>query len=161
MITPGTLLAAIARDLTLDDVDALAAQADIDRASARKAAELAVPALVSGLSELPFRANGIARLTSALARYDVGLYRAIKLLTQGRETPDKTQRTTIYEDLNKRFGEEVYNLWLGWTIWGISSQPYVNDQVLNTLPDGSKGIELAFAGRHQLNQIWCDDGKCE
>ena len=68
MITPGTLLAAIARDLTLDDVDALAAQADIDRASARKAAELAVPALVSGLSELPFRANGIARLTSALAR---------------------------------------------------------------------------------------------
>jgi hypothetical protein len=52
----------------LDDVDALAAQLDIDRASARKAAELAVPALVSGLSELPFRANGIARLTSALAR---------------------------------------------------------------------------------------------
>ena len=68
MIMPGTLLAAIARDLSLDDVDAMAAQAGIDRASARKAAELAVPALVSGLSELPFRANGIARLTSALAR---------------------------------------------------------------------------------------------
>jgi hypothetical protein len=64
---PGKLLAAIARDLTLDDVDAMAAQIGIDRASARKAAELAVPALVSGLSELPFRANGIARLTSALA----------------------------------------------------------------------------------------------
>jgi peptide/nickel transport system substrate-binding protein len=78
-----------------------------------------------------------------------------------RTNPDEDARMEAAENINKRFGEEVYNLWLGWTIWGISSQPYVNDQVLNTLPDGSKGIELAFAGRHQVNQIWCDEGKCE
>ena len=30
----------------------------------------------------------------------------------------------------------------------------------NVLPDGSKGIGLAFAGRHQLNEMWCDGGKC-
>ena len=29
------------------------------------------------------------------------------------------------------------------------------------LPDGAEGVGLAFAGRHQLNQIWCDDGECE
>jgi len=78
-----------------------------------------------------------------------------------RTNPDEDARTEAAENINKRFGEEVYNLWTSWTIWGISSQPYVNDQVLNTLPDGSKGIELAFAGRHQLNQIWCDNGECE
>jgi hypothetical protein len=27
------------------------------------------------------------------------------------------------------------------------------------LPDGAEGIGLAFAGRHQVNQIWCDDGE--
>src|SRR5262249_30839330 len=69
---PGKLLAAIARNLSLEDVDAMAAQVGIDCASARKASELAVPALVSALSELPFRANGIARLTSALARPSAG-----------------------------------------------------------------------------------------
>lgn len=78
-----------------------------------------------------------------------------------RTNPDEEARTQAAEAINERFGEEVYNLWLGWTIWGISSAPYVNDQVLNTLPDGSKGIELAFAGRHQVNQIWCDEGSCE
>ena len=48
-----------------------------------------------------------------------------------------------------------------WTLWGIISQPYVNGVEVNTLPDGTQGIGLAFAGRHQLNQMWCDDGECE
>jgi peptide/nickel transport system substrate-binding protein len=78
-----------------------------------------------------------------------------------RTNPDEEARTAAAEAINQRFGEQVYNLWLNWTIWGISSAPYVNDQVLNTLPDGSPGIGLAFAGRHQVNQIWCDDGRCE
>jgi peptide/nickel transport system substrate-binding protein len=78
-----------------------------------------------------------------------------------RTNPDEDARTAAAEAINERFGEQVYNLWLGWTIWGISSAPYVNDQVRNTLPDGSTGIELAFAGRHQVNQVWCDEGSCE
>jgi peptide/nickel transport system substrate-binding protein len=78
-----------------------------------------------------------------------------------RTNPDEEARVAAAEAINERFGEEVYNLWLSWTIWGISSQPYVNDQVSNTLPDDAPGIELAFAGRHQLNQIWCDEGSCE
>jgi peptide/nickel transport system substrate-binding protein len=78
-----------------------------------------------------------------------------------RTNPDEEARTAAAEAINERFGEQVYNLWTTWTIWGISSAPYVNDQVLNTLPDGSAGVELAFAGRHQVNQIWCDEGNCE
>ena len=42
-----------------------------------------------------------------------------------------------------------------------STQPYVNGVEANILPDGAEGIGLAFAGRHQVNQIWCDDGACE
>jgi hypothetical protein len=78
-----------------------------------------------------------------------------------RTNPDEDARTTAAENVNKEFGDQVYNLWLGWTIWGISSAPYVNGVESNVLPDGSKGIGLAFAGRHQINQLWCDDGKCE
>jgi peptide/nickel transport system substrate-binding protein len=78
-----------------------------------------------------------------------------------RTNPDEEARTAAAEAINERFGEQVYNLWLWWTIWGISSAPYVNDQVRNTLPDGSDGIELALSGRHQVNQIWCEDGRCE
>ncbi|MGH9211117.1 MAG: ABC transporter substrate-binding protein [Acidimicrobiales bacterium] len=78
-----------------------------------------------------------------------------------RTNPDEEARTSAAEAVNERFGEQVYNLWLSWTIWGISSAPYVNDQVRNTLPDGADGLELALAGRHQVNQIWCDEGRCE
>ena len=31
----------------------------------------------------------------------------------------------------------------------------------HVLPDGEEGIGLAFAGLHQTNQMWCDEGKCE
>jgi peptide/nickel transport system substrate-binding protein len=78
-----------------------------------------------------------------------------------RTNPDEEARTAAAEAVNQRFGEEVYNLWTTWSIWGVISQPYVNDQDLNPLPDGDEGIGLAFAGRHQLSQIWCDEGKCE
>jgi peptide/nickel transport system substrate-binding protein len=82
-------------------------------------------------------------------------------LTTIRTNPDEDARTAAAEAVNERFGEQVYNLWTTWTIWGIVSQPYVNDQVLNILPDGSEGLGLAGAGRHQLSQIWCDEGSCE
>ena len=70
-------------------------------------------------------------------------------------------RKAAAEDVNRQFGSQVYNLWLSWTLWGIISQPYVNGVQANVLPDGTKGLGLAFAGRHKLNQMWCDDGTCE
>ncbi len=30
------------------------------------------------------------------------------------------------EKVNKLFGEQVYNIWLSWALWGIIEQPYVN-----------------------------------
>ena len=49
-----------------------------------------------------------------------------------------------------------------WSLWGIPTLPSVNGVETNTLVDGGEqGLGLAFAGRHQVNQIWCDDGACE
>lgn len=50
---------------------------------------------------------------------------------------------------------------LGRTLWGAASQPYVNGVERIVLPDGTEGVGLAFAGHHQVNQIWCDEGACE
>jgi peptide/nickel transport system substrate-binding protein len=74
---------------------------------------------------------------------------------------DPAARKAAAETVNKTFGAQVYNLWLNWSVWGIISQPYVNGVEANVLPDGTKGIGLAFAGRHQVNQMWCTGGKCE
>ena len=73
----------------------------------------------------------------------------------------RAARKAAAEQVNKIFGEKVYNWWDYWTLWGILSQPYVNGVQRNILPDKSKALGLAFAGRHQLNEMWCDDGKCE
>jgi peptide/nickel transport system substrate-binding protein len=78
-----------------------------------------------------------------------------------KSNPDPAARKAAAEAINRRFGEQVYQWWWSWTLWGIATQPYVNGIETNTLPDGTKGIGLAFAGRHQTNQIWCDDGRCE
>ncbi len=75
--------------------------------------------------------------------------------------PDDGRRREAAEDLNRRFGEQVYNIWLYWVLWGIIEQPFVNGLERNVAPDGGEGVGLAFFGRHQMNQIWCDDGTCD
>jgi peptide/nickel transport system substrate-binding protein len=74
---------------------------------------------------------------------------------------DPAARQEAAEAVNRIFGEQVYNLWLGWALWAIVEQPYVNGLESNVLPDGGDGVGLAFSGRHQMNQIWCDEGVCE
>ena len=78
-----------------------------------------------------------------------------------KQETDPATRKAAAEEVNKLFGEKVYNLWLSWALWGIIEHPYVNGLESNVLPDGGNGVGLAFSGRHQMNQIWCDGGKCE
>jgi peptide/nickel transport system substrate-binding protein len=78
-----------------------------------------------------------------------------------KSNPDPAARKAAAEDINKEFGAQVYNLWLGWSLWGIISQPYVHGVQANKLPDGKQGIGLAYAGLHNINQMWCDGGKCQ
>jgi len=78
-----------------------------------------------------------------------------------KSNPDPEARAEAAQEVNRIFGEQVYNWWLSWTLWGIVSQPNVNGVQRHDLPDGEEGIGLAFAGLHQTNQMWCDDGSCE
>ncbi len=43
-----------------------------------------------------------------------------------KSNPDPAARKTAAETINKRFGEQVYNWWWSWTLWGVATQPYVN-----------------------------------
>ena len=78
-----------------------------------------------------------------------------------RTNGDPAARKAAAEAINRRFGEQVYNLWLSWALWGVITQPQVNGVEVNDLPGGGKGPGVAFGGRHQIDQIWCDDGNCE
>ena len=44
-----------------------------------------------------------------------------RLLDEGRTTADDAERQQIYEDLNKRFAEQVWNIWINDAIWSIAS----------------------------------------
>jgi peptide/nickel transport system substrate-binding protein len=78
-----------------------------------------------------------------------------------KSNPDPAARKAAAEDVNRQFGAQAYYLWGSWVLWGIISQPYVHGVQANKLPDGSEGIGLAYAGLHNINQMWCDGGKCE
>ena len=78
-----------------------------------------------------------------------------------KTNPDPDARREAAETVNKRFGEQVYNWWLTTTVWGIIEQPYVNGIETNKLPDGGNGLGLVGAGRHNIAQLWCDEGVCE
>jgi peptide/nickel transport system substrate-binding protein len=78
-----------------------------------------------------------------------------------RTNPDPDARREAAEDINRAFGENVYNLWLSWTLWGVMSPDYVHDVEANPLPAGGNGLGFAMGGRHQIPQIWCTDGACE
>lgn len=60
-----------------------------------------------------------------------------RLLDAGRAEPSKEAATQIYEDINKRFGSEVYNIWLNWTQWDVASKGVKGIYGPNN-PDGSE-----------------------
>ena len=80
------------------------------------------------------------------------------LLTQ-RATDDVDVRRAAAEDINRSFGENVWNLWSVWNLWGIASNPNVNGITDMTTPDGDtqRGI---VSGSHPMIGIWCTDGEC-
>jgi len=43
-----------------------------------------------------------------------------------KSNPDPAARQAATQEVNRIFGEKVYNWWLSWTLWAIISQPYVN-----------------------------------
>ena len=72
-----------------------------------------------------------------------------------RTSGDPDERREAAEAINRRFGEQVYNLWDWWVVWGIFSAKDVHDVGTFELPSGNQGIFGAgIGGTHQISQIW-------
>ena len=51
-----------------------------------------------------------------------------------KSNPDEEARRAAAEEVNRIFGEQVYNWWLSWILWGMVQQPYVNGVQRHDLP---------------------------
>jgi peptide/nickel transport system substrate-binding protein len=61
----------------------------------------------------------------------------------------------LYEDVNRQFGSEVYNLWLNWVEWNIGTTPDVHGVSESPLPDGRREGKGLPTG-HNLTGIWIE-----
>ncbi|MET0728781.1 MAG: ABC transporter substrate-binding protein [Acidimicrobiales bacterium] len=78
------------------------------------------------------------------------------LLDAGRAEPDPAAATAIYEDVNRRFAEQLYNLWQTFTIWTIGTDPDVSGVLGPDLPDGG-GPFPGLAAGHPVSGLWIAD----
>jgi peptide/nickel transport system substrate-binding protein len=75
------------------------------------------------------------------------------LLDEGRTTTDPARRELIYQDVNRRFAEQLYALWQAWPRWYIASWPDVAGVAGPQLPGGS-GPFPGLAAGHSVAGIW-------
>lgn len=76
-----------------------------------------------------------------------------RLLDEGRAEPDAAKQQTIYQDLNKRFASQAYNLWLNWTRWDVATAPDVHGIYGVDLPEGGKPFPGLATG-HPVDGMW-------
>ena len=77
------------------------------------------------------------------------------LLNQGRVTPDADERQEIYENLNRRFAEQVWNLWAYYTLWSVGTAPNVHG-----VPGEGPTSEEPFPGLatgHLVSYMWVEE----
>ncbi|HEX8581470.1 MAG TPA: ABC transporter substrate-binding protein, partial [Acidimicrobiales bacterium] len=68
---------------------------------------------------------------------------------------DPDRRDEIYLELNRRFGEQVWELWSWYTVWGIATSADVHGILGPELPDGSMPFPL-LAGWHLTSGLWVE-----
>lgn len=78
-----------------------------------------------------------------------------ELLQTGRESGDPDERKQIYEDLNRRFAQQLHNLWLRWTTWVIATAPNVKGVLGPDLPEGGEPFPGIPTG-HPVAGLWVE-----
>jgi peptide/nickel transport system substrate-binding protein len=76
------------------------------------------------------------------------------LLDAGRREPDPEKAAGIYQDINKRFATQGYNLWLNWTYWNIATATNVQGVLGPDLPDGGGKPFPGLATGHPVVGMW-------
>jgi peptide/nickel transport system substrate-binding protein len=77
------------------------------------------------------------------------------LLARGRVSDDPAERQQIYEDLNREFADELYNVWMNWSIWTIATANDVRGVFGPDLPDGS-GPFPGLAVGNPVSGMWIE-----
>ena len=72
-----------------------------------------------------------------------------------RQSGDDEERKAAAEDVNRRFGEQAYDLWTSWTVWSIGHKPEVQGIAAGALPDGTPST-ISGGAAHQVAQIWIE-----
>jgi peptide/nickel transport system substrate-binding protein len=75
-----------------------------------------------------------------------------KDLDEGRSATDENTRKADYEDLQKVFGEKLYNLWSWYSLWAFISKPNVHGISGPDLPTGGK--QQLVASVHPMVGLW-------
>ena len=76
-----------------------------------------------------------------------------RLLEEGRVETDPATRVAIYQDLNRRFRTQLYNLWAWYSVWAAGYQNDVAGVKGPPLPDGGGKPFALFAGVIPLTGI--------
>ncbi|MBI2168129.1 MAG: ABC transporter substrate-binding protein [Actinobacteria bacterium] len=72
-----------------------------------------------------------------------------------RESNDPATRTAAAEALNRRFGEQAFNLWNSWVIWAVVTKPGLEDITSGySNPDGTEILQngQGLVGSHFVSQ---------
>ncbi|MFZ4517291.1 MAG: ABC transporter substrate-binding protein, partial [Microthrixaceae bacterium] len=77
-----------------------------------------------------------------------------RLLDAGRVEPDPEKAAGIYQDINRRFATQGYNLWLNWTEWSIGTATDVQGIYGPDLPDGGGTPFPGLATGHPVVGMW-------
>jgi peptide/nickel transport system substrate-binding protein len=77
------------------------------------------------------------------------------LLFQTWATDDIDELDQIGQDINRRFADQVYNLWLNVTEWANPYREGVHG-VQNITLESGKNVQGALAGRVWLQEVWID-----
>jgi peptide/nickel transport system substrate-binding protein len=72
------------------------------------------------------------------------------LLDQGRTETDPAKRKQIYQDINKRFASQVYNVWGYYADWVVGAKKSVQGLAGPPLPDGGGKPAVLLYGRQPL-----------
>jgi peptide/nickel transport system substrate-binding protein len=76
-----------------------------------------------------------------------------QLLDAGRVTADPARRAQIYQDLNRRLGQQNYMLWASWSIWAVPMGTDFHGVVGARPPDGGTDYTGLALG-HDMAHVW-------
>lgn len=77
-----------------------------------------------------------------------------RLLDEGRAAADPAEQERIYEELNLRFGEQLWNLWIYYTVWSVATAPDVHG-VPGEGPNGAEPFPGTAVG-HPAMYMWVE-----